>query len=235
MGKKIVVLKHIGIEGPGTLGAFFQKSGFDIKEIELQDGAEVPNDLTGIVALVILGGPMNVYEEEKFPFLQKENAFIQQALARNVPLLGVCLGAQLLAKACGAKVGKSPSPEVGFFDILLTEEGNKDPFLKGIKPRFKAFQWHEDMFELPQKSRWLASSQGCPHQAFRVGEKAYCLQFHVEVDLPMIIAWMKEYWKLNDGLDCEKVQDILEQYDEAKPQFHQAAEQMYKNFSAMIV
>lgn len=235
MRKKIVFLKHIKIEGPGTLGAFFKKSGFDIQEIELQDGAQAPSDLTGIAALIILGGPMNVYEEEKFPFLKNENALIQKALAHDVPLLGICLGAQLLAKACGAKVGKSPSAEIGFFDLSLTEDGLYDFLFENVEPPLKVFQWHEDMFDIPQKGRWLASSQGCSHQAFRVNKKAYGLQFHVEVDRAMITAWMKAYWKLDNVWDHDKACDILAQYDEAKAKLDQAAEQMYANFLSIIV
>ena len=139
-----------------------------------------------------------------------------------------------MAKACGARVIKSPAPEIGFFDLSLTKHGQEDSIFKNIGPSFKVFQWHEDMFEIPQKALWLSESVFCPHQAFRIGPKAYGFQFHVEVDRAMIIAWMKEYWSIDHVLDCEKARSILSQYDEAQSQLHQVAHQMYNNFALMI-
>jgi GMP synthase-like glutamine amidotransferase len=177
---------------------------------------------------------MNVYQEDQYPFLKKEDLFIKKVVAGNIPFLGICLGSQLLAKACGARVTKSPAGEIGFFDVSLTKHGQRDGIFKNIGPSLKVFQWHEDMFGIPEGALWLAKSASCPHQACRVVQKAYGFQFHIEVDRAMIIAWMKEYWKVDNVLDREKARNILSQYDQAQPQLCQVAEQVYNNFAAII-
>ena len=234
MLKKILFLKHVAIEGPGTLGAFVQNAGYQIEEVDLFAGALTPKDISSFAAVVSLGGPMNVYQEDRYPFLKEEDLLIKKVLAANIPFLGICLGSQLLAKACGAAVGKSPGAEIGFFDISLTQDGCRDRIFDHVDPPLRVFQWHEDMFEIPSGAVWLSRSNLCPHQAFRAGDRAYGFQFHVEIDRAMIIAWMKKYWKVDHVLDCEKARDILSQYDQAQPQLCQVAEQVYNNFAAII-
>lgn len=235
MAKTIVFLKHIAIEGPGTLGAFFQRNGFTLDIRELHSGAHVPEDMGGFAALVVLGGPMNVYEEKAFQFLRRENDLVVRAIKTETPFLGICLGAQILAKAASARVNKSPAPEIGFFDVVLTEEGKRDPLFQKVDPTaLKVFQWHEDMFDIPDNASWLGSSALCPHQACRVGKKAYGFQFHIEVDRPMIVSWLKEYWKIDDVLGHKDARKILEEYDAFRPQLDQVAEQIYRNFLSII-
>jgi GMP synthase-like glutamine amidotransferase len=234
MLEQILFIKHVAIEGPGTMGAFFENAGFQIKEVNLYASDELPQHVHGFAAIISLGGPMNVYEEEKYPFLKKEDELIKAALHENIPFLGICLGSQLLAKACGAKIVKSPQAEVGFFDVFLKPQAVQDAVFKNIHQSFKVFQWHEDMFEVAQNASWLAESVACPYQAFRAGNKAYGFQFHLEVDRAMMIAWMKEYWRVDDVLDCEKARNILSQYDATESQLRQVAEQIYKNFATII-
>lgn len=234
MSKKILFIKHVEVEGPGTMGTFFENAGFQIEVLNLYASDKLPKDVHSFAAVVSLGGPMNVYEEEKYPFLKREDLFIRKVLQENIPFLGICLGSQLLAKACGAKVVKSPAPEIGLFDVSFKPRGANDMIFRNIRQSLKVFQWHEDMFEVAPKAIWLLESVACPHQAFRIGDKAYGFQFHIEVDRAMMIAWMKEYWRLNDVLDCEKARDILSQYDETFSKFHQTAEQVYKNFATII-
>ena len=127
------------------------------------------------------GWPMDVYEEDKYSFLKAEDDFIRAVLKREVPFSGICLGSQLLAKACGAHVTKAPQREMGFIPIQITNEGKEDVLFQGIDNGLQAFQWHEDMFEVPKGGRLLAESDSCPHQAFRMGPSAYGLQFHIEI------------------------------------------------------
>ncbi|HPN56175.1 MAG TPA: type 1 glutamine amidotransferase, partial [Candidatus Omnitrophota bacterium] len=137
------------MEGPETLGTFLAQQGFSSKTIEVWRGDPLPEDLSGIQAVVCLGGPMNVYEEEQYPFLKREDSLIRKVLEEDVPFLGICLGSQLLAKANGARVSRAREEEIGFSQVRLTEEGMRDPLLKGVPPDMEVFQWHGDTFDIP--------------------------------------------------------------------------------------
>lgn len=136
-----------------------------------------------------MGGPMGVYEAAKYPFLTAECSLIKQLIQRGIPVLGVCLGAQLLAHALDARVFPGPGPEIGFGCVELTDAGRGDPIFEGIDAKFPAFHWHGDTFDLPQGTTLLASSTLYAHQAFRFGVQAYGLQFHVEPDAVTWQAW----------------------------------------------
>ena len=136
---------------------------------------------------------MNVYEEDQYPFLRQEDLFIKEAIQRGKRILGICLGAQLIAKALRAKVYKAPVKEIGWYDLSVTEEGRADPLFSRFPKTFSAFQWHGDTFDLPNAGKRIVTSSPVPNQAFRYGENAYGLQFHLEVTEEMIEHWMKEY------------------------------------------
>lgn len=189
MDKKIVVVKHAENEGPGTIGTFFEDHGWPVEVIELGKGEVLPNEFDGIAAVIMLGGPMNVYEEDTYPFLKDEDLFITRLLIEEIPFLGICLGAQLLAKTCNARVEKAPAREIGWFDVELSGEGRKDPLFKGLSRKITVFQWHEDTFAIPNKGVLLAHGAVCAHQAFRVGDNAYGFQFHIEVTEDMVREW----------------------------------------------
>ena len=230
----ILFLKHIEIEGPETVYDFFLKKGFKTKILELQKGDPLPQSPKGFDAVISLGGPMNVYEEDKYPFLAEENKFIKQILKDEVPYLGICLGSQLLSKAAGSTVGKSPAKEVGFFYVDLNKNGMSDPLFKGIDRKFDVYHWHEDMFEIPKNGKLLASSPNCPHQAMRVGKNAYGLQFHVEITDKTIKEWTAEYFKANDPELIQKANQMLADYQRIKKQFHQTADTIYENFLTIM-
>jgi GMP synthase (glutamine-hydrolysing) len=137
-----------------------------------------------------MGGPMNVYEEERYPFLKREDLFIKEAIQRGKPVLGICLGSQLIAKALGARVFKAPAKEIGWFDVSLTEEGSRDLLFRAFPEFFPVFQWHEDTFDIPRGAKLLATSDSVPHQVFRYAENAYGLQFHLEVTEVMVREWI---------------------------------------------
>ena len=230
----VLFIKHISIEGPGTLGQFFEENGFESRTIELYDRAALPGDLDSLDAVISLGGPMNVYEESKHPFLATEDAFLKKIMDRQIPMLGICLGSQLLAKACGAKVERSPEKEVGFFPVRLTDEGKRDPLFSGLDSCFDVFQWHEDMVQVPAGGRLLASSSSCPHQAFKVGDAAYGLQFHVEVTEPVISAWADAYFSPDDFSLMKQKERMLKDYSRKQKKFRQTAEKIYENFLGII-
>lgn len=224
-------MKHIGIEGPDSLDVFFKKQGFATKTIELQDGDLLPERLDGIDAVIVLGGPMNVYEEDTFPFFVNENRFIRDIAEANIPFMGICLGSQLLAKACGAKVGRSPEKEIGMKPVTLTGGGKADPLFAGLQEKLNVFHWHEDMAQLPSGAVLLASSEGCPHQAFRVGRCAYGLQFHIEVTEPTVHQWIRAYFKEDK---IKKGQLVADQYRKQYDAFHALAEKICQNFLNII-
>jgi GMP synthase-like glutamine amidotransferase len=149
-------------------------------------------DLDEAAGLVVLGGPMNVDEGDLYPFLRSELTWIREAIARHVPVLGICLGAQLLAKSQGASVYRNPVKEIGWYEIELTREVAEDPLFAGLAPRQTVFQWHGDTFDLPPGAVHLAQGASCRHQAFRVGRSAYGLQFHAEMTASLVEEWLDD-------------------------------------------
>ena len=193
----ILIVKHIQIEGPGTMDEFLKNSILEVKTVELGQEA-LPQDLSRIDAVIVLGGPMNVYEEDKYPFLKQESAFLNNVMKAEIPFMGICLGAQMLARAAGSKVSKAARKEIGWCRVRLTDEGLRDPLFEGLGKELEVFQWHEDRFDVPEGSSLLAESDVCP-QAFRMGRNAYGLQFHYEVTPDMIARWSREYGYDVDG------------------------------------
>lgn len=187
----LLVLQHIECEGPGYIADFAASRGLDLEVIRVFDGTPIPAPQNA-EAMIVLGGPMNVYEEERYPWLVAENSAIQAAVSADVPYLGICLGSQLLAKALGASITRNPAEEIGFGDVRLSPEGSQDPLFRGFADVLPAFHWHEDTWALPTGGTLLASSDACPHQAFRHG-KAYGFQFHIETTPEMVSDWIDEY------------------------------------------
>lgn len=230
----ILFIKHIDIEGPETLKEFFERKGFQTRTVDLAQGDALPDDPGTVEAVISLGGPMNVYEEEAHPFLKDEDAFLKKVVAERIPFIGICLGSQLLAKACGAKVGRSPEKEIGFVPVRFNENGQKDPLFEGLGKEADVFQWHEDMSEIPSGAELMASSEGCPHQAFKIGPVAYGLQFHVEVTESTIRRWAETYFSRTDVFRIKQQRMMVEDYRNKKEGFHKMAETLYENFLKII-
>jgi GMP synthase (glutamine-hydrolysing) len=147
--------------------------------------------LDGYHGLAVLGGPMSVWEDHRFTHLITEMKLIEDALQRNLPVLGICLGAQLIAKTLGADVYPSKQKELGWYDLHITPQAAQRSILKSLGHTEKVFQWHGDTFDIPAGAIHLAASPLCVNQAFRYGDKVYGLQFHLEVDQAMISRWLK--------------------------------------------
>ena len=151
-------------------------------------GEQLPK--TGqITALIVMGGAMGANDEHSYPFLGDLKNLVRNVVADRTPYLGICLGGQLLASALGAPVVSHRWEERGTLNVSLTEEGKADRLFRGVPEIFSTFQWHHDSFDLPDDGVLLASSAACPHQAFRVGESAWGLQFHPEVTEAIIRDW----------------------------------------------
>jgi GMP synthase-like glutamine amidotransferase len=193
--KKILIIKHIDVEGPGSIEGFFRNTAWDLQVIDLSTEQLRSKDVRDIAAIISLGGPMNVHEDKKYQFLKDEDEFLRKAIKEEIPVLGICLGAQLLAKACGAKVKKAKEKEIGWFGVNLTDSGEKDPLFENLPGQLMVFQWHEDTFEVPRGAELLAESESCANQVFRFGRNTYGMQFHIEVTPEMVESWIKQYAK----------------------------------------
>ncbi len=228
----VLFIKHITIEGPGTIADFLDDNKIPYIIIDLSSGDKVPRLEKDFQAIVCLGGPMNVYEEEKYPFLREEDTLLKRTVDEKVPFLGVCLGAQLIAKATGATVTKNPEKEIGWYKVVLNEYGLKDDLFKGLPEVFTVFQWHGDTFRIPNGGRRLAFSELCQNQVLKYGRNAYGIQFHVEITKEMIIQWADAYkteLESLKGIVSDK-QKMLEDYDRLKKDYMKQAERFYVNF-----
>ena len=187
---KLLVFQHVAFEILGTLNPLFKSYGFRIRYVNFGRYPDAQPSLDGYDGLVVLGGPMSVTDEEHHPHLTTEIRLIEQALERGLPILGICLGAQLIARALGAPVEPNPVKEIGWYDVSLTEAGRRDPLFSHFRPTEPIFQWHGDRFEIPAGAEHLARSPSCDNQAFRHGDRVYGLQFHLEVDEALIERWL---------------------------------------------
>lgn len=175
---RIHSLEHEPFEGLANIEVWAKKNGHIISRTLLFNGEELP-DITDIDWLVIMGGSMNVYEEEKYPWLKEEKNFIAQAIAGKKIVLGICLGAQLIADVLGGRVSRNRYAEIGWFPLTLTKEARNSHIFSSFPPRFTAIHWHGDTFEIPSGAVRIAQSEACANQAFEYG-RAIGLQFHLE-------------------------------------------------------
>ena len=152
---------------------------------------EAPPKLEDIDWLIIMGGPMGAYDENVYPWLAAEKRFINQAINKGIKVLGICLGAQLIASALGAKVYPNAHNEIGWFPINLTEEGRVSTLLRRLPAEIIAFHWHGDTFDLPSGAKHLAESIACKNQAFSYGNQVLALQFHLDVRKDNIEEWVQ--------------------------------------------
>jgi GMP synthase (glutamine-hydrolysing) len=200
--KKIFVLRHVPHENLGTLAAVFKRAGLPYAYLDVwKKSARFPSP-AHLRALVIMGGPMGVYETAKHPFLRKELSFIKKYLRTGRPALGICLGAQLIARALGGRVYPNRWKEIGWYPLTLTKEGRQDPFFSRFPRRSQVFQWHGDTFDLPGKTALLARSPLCRHQGFRYRDNGYGLQFHLEVDTALVREWLRQpgaHWEVGQA------------------------------------
>ncbi len=189
--KKLLVCQHVAFEILGTLNPLFKDNGFRIRYVNFGRRPEAKPSLDGYHGLIVLGGPMSANDVTAYPHLLTEVRLIEAALDREMPVLGICLGAQLIANALGAEVRRHREKEIGWYDVFVTEEGKRDPLFSHFRKSERIFQWHEVTFDIPRGAAHLASSPSCPNQAFRYGDCVYGLQFHLEVDEPLIERWLR--------------------------------------------
>jgi GMP synthase-like glutamine amidotransferase len=186
----ILFVQHIDNEGPGHF-----KKVLDEQEVPFQvlkTSSSVKFDLpSGCLGVIILGGPMNADDESDYPFLAEEKVFIRELIKKEVPLLGICLGAQLIVQAAGGEVFKASEKEIGWYETTLSREGERDFLFRGLPKSFHVFQWHEDTFSISPGGKLLVTAAGCTNKGFKLGKRCYGIQFHLETEAGMIDGWLQ--------------------------------------------
>jgi GMP synthase (glutamine-hydrolysing) len=221
----VLIIKNIETEGPGTIEGFLKDKGMAYSILNMSScKAEIP-DVTDYSHLIIMGGPMAVYDIDDHPFLHFEAAIIRAFIKSNKPVLGICLGAQMIAYAMGAEVYKGDAQEIGWYRVELTEEGMKDDVMSSLvingTRQADVFQWHGDTFNIHKNAVKLATSEIFENQAFRYKDNVYALQFHIEVTPEIIRDWFEK----EEGYDVDamvnKAIDIFPEYKKRAINFYE--------------
>jgi GMP synthase (glutamine-hydrolysing) len=231
--KKLLVLQHVAHEILGTLNPLLKRAGFRIRYVNFGRHPDAEPSLEGYDGLIVLGGPMSANDTRNHPHLMTELRLIEEAMRREIPVLGICLGAQLIARTLGAEVYPSEEKEIGWYDVSPTRDAGEDLLLSEFRDKEKVFQWHGDTFEIPRSGVHLASSSVCANQAFRYAMNVYAFQFHLEVDAPMIHRWLRapenqaEIATLQGKIDAGSIhKETLEHLE----RLHQLSDRVFSEF-----
>jgi len=236
---KFLVFQHVPHEHPGLLTQCARENGVELTVIEFWKPYRIPQP-EDFDALMIMGGPIGVYDNaDVFPSKNDEVDFIKKALEKKTPMIGFCLGSQLIAHTLGARVypnmrNSKKIKEIGYYDVNLTQEGKADPIFKGLTSPIKVLQWHGDAFDLPDGAQLLATSPACANQAFRYGGNAYGILFHNEFTPEMIEkqietdrVWIHDQFELDEEL-------LKKQADEYRDWIAQQCRLLFKNFLHIV-
>jgi GMP synthase-like glutamine amidotransferase len=187
---KLHYLQHVPFEGPANLQTWAKENGHTISGTPLYDSQKFPV-LSDFDWLIVMGGPMSIYEDDRYPWLTPEKKLIEQAITHRKIVLGICLGAQLIAAVLGSKVYRNQYQEIGWFPVTLTPAATQSPAFAGFPRQFTAFHWHGDTFNPPSGSIRIGGSAACPNQAFQYNDRVIGLQFHLESSFESISLLMQ--------------------------------------------
>jgi GMP synthase-like glutamine amidotransferase len=205
----VCAIEHAPFEGVGCIGDWARERGHRLNSVLVYNNEPLPK-LDNLDWLVVMGGPMSIYDEQQFPWLKKEKTFIKNAIEARKTIIGICLGSQLVADVLGAKVYKNPHPEIGWFDVIRTKESYHTNLLAGFDERIKVFHWHGDTFELPDGAIPLFQSEACKNQGILFSHNVLGLQFHFEMTEQGIEKmFTDENEHLPDGLFVQSKTEIL--------------------------
>lgn len=234
---RVLVFQHVACEHPGVFRDFMREDGIETHTVELDEGEPIP-DLDGYGALMVMGGPMDVWETSAHPWLLPEIAAIRDWVTGGRPFLGFCLGHQLLAEALGGEVAPAADPEIGVMSVDLTEAGIRSPFLADMPRRIPCFQWHSaEVARTPDGAEVLASSPACRVNAMSWGRSAFSIQFHIEITSRTVGEWgrIPEY---ADALERALGEGALARLDaDAARQiaaFNALSRRLYENFMGVV-
>lgn len=230
--RKVLFIQHSHVDRPGLLGETLDGIGLPLDVIRPDLGQQVPASLEGFAGLVLGGGPQGAYEQDKYPYLSSECALVRHAASEGKPVLGLCLGAQLMASAFGARVQRGQR-EMGFFEVTLDPISRYDPLWRSLPAKFVATHWHGDVFDIPPGGMRLASSALTPNQLFRYGHALYGLQFHLEMTPGLLEeAVARAYGMLiESGVDA----DLIRQQGQAcLPILRETASTVFSRWTEML-
>ncbi|TAH67788.1 MAG: type 1 glutamine amidotransferase [Rhodopseudomonas palustris] len=235
---RFLVFQHVAIEHPGIFREFWREAGIEWDAVELDEGEPIP-ELSNYQALVVMGGPMDVWQEAEYPWLVPEKAAIRRFVTElQRPYLGICLGHQLLAAALGGTVGLGRTPEVGLGTVTLNADGLADPLFAGFANPVETFQWHScEVQHLPPDTVVLAGNEACAVQAMRVGRHAYGVQYHVEITAETVPQWreLPAYAaSLDAALGPQRAAQLADDTAARLPAFAQAARRLNDNFLKLV-
>lgn len=230
---KVWVLQHLAAEPLGIIGDALEAAGVDAKYIRVFAGEAIPGDMNGAAGLVVMGGSMAVYQQSEYPFLSEEIRLIEAALKAEKPVLGICLGSQLLASALGAEVRKADHKEIGWFPVTLTAAASAGRLFTGVDHSFTAYHWHGDVFDLPGGASALASSAQTQCQAFAYQERAYGFLFHLEATQKIVGDMVRGF---EGELDEEQIDgaEIIAQTREHLPRLQGIGASVFQRWARMI-
>ena len=231
---RALVFQHIACEHPGIFRDFMAEDGIAWQAVELDEGEPIPA-LDDFGLLISMGGPMDVWQKDEHPWIEPELAAIREWVTEyERPFLGVCLGHQLLAEALGGEVGPAAQPEIGVMPVQLTEAGRRSPFLRGVAPEFSCLQWHgAEVLRPPAGAEVPISSPACPVNALAYANRAFSVQFHVELTATTVSEWgeIPEYARALEGALGENALPRLEAEARAHlPAFGALSRTLYRNF-----
>ncbi|MDT8375922.1 MAG: type 1 glutamine amidotransferase [Mariprofundaceae bacterium] len=223
-----LLLQHLRIEPAAIIGEMIEEAGHRIEVVRMDRDEPVPQSLAGFDGMLVMGGPMSA-NDSHLSYIRDEILLLKQAIAADFPVLGLCLGAQLLAKAAGAEIVASPVRELGWYPVQRTRAAADDPIFRALDADgLTVFQWHGETFTLPGSATLVATHPDVPHQAFRVGSSQYGLQFHIEVDQPVIELWIEAGESERQALGEAGVAEIRAQSPDYLPAAHAFCRQMVR-------
>ena len=229
--KKVIFLQHGDVDKPGLLAETLAACGVDLEVLPVYQNQGL--DLGAYDGLALGGGGQSAYELEKFPYLAAECEWIRQAVDFGKPVIGLCLGAQLIAQALGASVKKAPQKEIGFFTVHLHGAASVDPLLGALPKSFPATHWHGDVFEIPANAVCLGSSALTPHQILRYGRSCYGFQFHLEMTAPLFQELVEDAggYFLEQGIDPDA---LIQESKEVLPSLEPYARDVFRRWAALL-
>jgi GMP synthase (glutamine-hydrolysing) len=234
---RLLVFQHVAAEPLGTLDPLIRARGHRVRFVNFERDPDAQPDVDRYRGLVVLGGPMNVEDQDRRAHLKTELRAIERALHQGKPVFGICLGAQLLAHVLGAPVRRHTQPEIGWYELATTAAGRRDAVFAPLGECTRVFQWHSYTFDLPAGGEQLARTDSCEQQAFRYGDSAYGVQFHPEVDAALIGRWLGNaaYQQEICAAGLPHDVDAIRAHTEAHaPQLREQAEPLFNAFLDLV-